>query len=88
MAGNVCIADNDRVADAIDMGDLPPYAISRPVVPPVGVVRMASLRPARIRGPPHELGRREPGYRASATLVTGDDRLNVIDTLIDAQAAT
>jgi N-acetylglucosamine-6-phosphate deacetylase len=50
-------------------------------VDPARAIRMASANPAAFLRLDRELGRIEPGYRAS--LVLADDRLNVIETWID-----
>ena len=85
--GNVCVDEDGRLAGSnIDMASCVRNAISLLGVPLPEAVRMASLYPAQFLGLSHELGRIEPGYRAN--LVVADERLNVLETLIDGQAAT
>lgn len=87
VAGNVCLDEDGRLAGSnIDMASCVRNAISLLGVTLPEAVRMASLYPAEFLGLAHELGRIEPGYRAN--LVIADDRLNVLETLIDGQAAT
>ena len=47
--------------------------------------RMASLHPAAFLGLDHELGRIEPGYRAS--LVAADEHMHVVETWIDGRSS-
>lgn len=87
VAGNVCVDKDGRLAGSnIDMASCVRNAISLLGVTLPEAVRMASLYPAQFLGLAHELGRIEPGYRAN--LVVADDRLNVLETLIDGRAAT
>jgi len=84
VSGNVCIDEDGRLAGSnIDMASCVRNAIALLGVPLPEAVRMASLYPAQFLGLSHELGRIEPGYRAS--LVLADDHLNVLETWIDGQ---
>ena len=86
VTGSVCVDADGRLAGSnIDMASCVRNAISLLGVHLPEAVRMASLYPAQFLGLSHELGRIEPGYRAN--LVVADDGLNVLETLIDGQAA-
>jgi N-acetylglucosamine-6-phosphate deacetylase len=85
VSGSVCLDEDGRLAGSnIDMASCVRNAVSLLGVSLAEAVRMASLHPAEFLGLSHELGRIEPGYRAS--LVLTDDRLNVLDTWIDGRS--
>jgi N-acetylglucosamine-6-phosphate deacetylase len=86
VAGSVCVDEDGRLAGSnIGMASCVRNAVSLLGLPLPEAVRMASLYPAQFLGLSHELGRIEPGYRAS--LVLADENLNVLETWIDGLAA-
>jgi len=87
VSGSVCLDEDGRLAGSnIDMASCVRNAVSLLGVPLPEAVRMASLYPAEFLGLSHELGRIAPGYRGN--LVLADDKLNVLETWIDGQAAS
>jgi N-acetylglucosamine-6-phosphate deacetylase len=84
VSGSVCIDENGRLAGSnIHMAACVRNAVSLLGLPLPEAVRMASLYPAEFLGLGHELGRIEPGYRAS--LVLADENLEVLETWIDGE---
>jgi N-acetylglucosamine-6-phosphate deacetylase len=84
VSGNVCIDEDGRLAGSnIHMAACVRNAVSLLGLPLPEAVRMASLYPAEFLGLAHELGRIEPGYRAS--LVLADENLEVLETWIDGE---
>jgi N-acetylglucosamine-6-phosphate deacetylase len=86
VSGNVCVDEDGRLAGSnIDMASCVRNAVSLLGVSLPEAVRMASLYPAQFLGLSQELGRIEPGYRASLALA--DENLAILETWIDGRAA-
>jgi N-acetylglucosamine-6-phosphate deacetylase len=89
LAGKRIVVHNGKLLDeagtlagaSLHMAGAVANAIKLLDVDPARAARMASANPAAFLKLDAELGRIEPGYRAS--LVLADDRLNVIETWID-----
>jgi N-acetylglucosamine-6-phosphate deacetylase len=86
VSGSVCLDEDGRLAGSnIDMASCVRNAVSILGISLPEAVRMASLYPAQFLGLAHEIGRIEPGYRAN--LLLADEKLNILETWIDGQAA-
>jgi N-acetylglucosamine-6-phosphate deacetylase len=86
VSGNVCLDEDGRLAGSnIDMASGVRNAVTLLGAELPEAVRMASLHPAEFLGLAHEMGRIAPGYRANLMLT--DERLMVLTTWIDGQAA-
>jgi len=87
VSGNLCLDEAGRLAGSnIDMASCVRNAISMLGLPLCEAVQMASQYPAEFLGLAHEVGRIAPGYKAS--FVLADEKLQVLETWIDGQAAS